>query len=103
MQFTHYNQPYGYATFEVEKQEPCNYQHCVHFAGMAMYTHMPVCDGCRPFRDGWTRLEGVVVEGCVVSRLFQHTHTRDLKGTRYVLEVSPEDFAKRSCTNHTCG
>ena len=117
MQFTHYNQPYGYVTFEVEQQEPCNYNVCAVFRGSSVgyvprekccrhnpdHVPHPVGSKCVPYREGWIRLEGTVVKGSETSRLFHHTHTRDLKGTHYALEVSPEDLAKGEKTTVACG
>jgi hypothetical protein len=82
--FTHYNEPYGTVTFTVEVDEPVLYPEDERTPANE-YAFLRA-------EAGWRRVSGTVVEGVEVSRLFQHTARRDLRGRPYSLEVPPHAY-----------
>ena len=80
--FVHLNEPYGCVEFSIETVEKV--------------TATETSERYIKYRaeKGWLRLKGIVIKGGETSRLFQYSHTRDLKGQPYTLEVPPEAFEK---------
>ena len=93
-EFTHYNQPYGTVTFTVESVTPVAEL-------MKDKTPDPFGSGAYLFhraKKGWLELKGTVVQGSETSRLFHATHTKDLSGKPYSLQVPPEAYAQGEYT-----
>ena len=95
MLFTYHRQPYGTVVMAFNP------------ALVTVYERTPA-DWERkwygPDKEYWmVRLQGIVVKGSETSRLFQHTSTRDLKGTCYSVVVPAEDFIAGQYTLATCG
>lgn len=90
--FTNHVQPYGTRTIVIESVE---------YNGEPQpgyYVLFPIGPQCI------MTLHGTVAEGVEISRLFQYTKTRDIKGERHtVYGVKPHDLEKMSIVTAVCG
>lgn len=84
--FTHHNQPYGSITFIIEEIEPCTAKE-----GDPDWVKYRA-------DNGFLNIGGTVIEGTETNRIFQYTATRDLKGTKHSICVSPHDLDAGSKT-----
>ena len=83
---THHNQPYGTVVFTAESVAP-------------VLPQEPGSHITARAEAGWVEVRGKVLKGSVTSRLLNHTHTLDLTGSSYSLQLPPEDFERGEYTS----
>lgn len=93
MLFSHHNEPYGTVTFAVDSVRDYTEDDLLpEDTWSRHYDHNRWVRSL--INGGYKKLTGVVVEGGVVSRLFQYTSFRSKVGERYSLTVSPHEFVQ---------